>query len=129
MFDDQERRADEACMRRFGEVFRLIPMVKPPSGRVQPDPSRQTLDDIKGLYRAPGRLGAFSTSREAMETGKGVGVQGTSPGVSIRTQGLAWVPGQHDRVIRIKTGKTYSVIKAEPFGDSSLALILAEVSL
>ena len=123
-----ERRADEACLAAFGEAFRLVPMVKPPSGRTQPDPTRQIIDNVRGLYRAPGRLGAFSTSREAMETGKGVGVQGSAPGVGIRTEGLAWLPRQHDRVVRIKTGKTYTIIKAEPFGASSLDLILAEVS-
>lgn len=124
MFDELEEALDRACEDEFGELFRFIPMVRAPSSRPALDATRAEFGRA-GLFRNPGRLGAHSISREAMETGKGVGVQGTAPGVALRG-GLPWEPKEGDHVIRDKTGQRYSIVKVERFGVDNLDLILAE---
>lgn len=125
MFDDLEEMLDIACEDEFGERFRFIGMVRAPSSRPKADPDRADFER-DGLFRAPGRLGAHSISREAMETGKGVGIQGTAPGVALRGTDLPWVPKGGDHAIRLKTGQRYSITKVEPFGLDNLDIILAE---
>ena len=127
MWDDLEAAVDIACEDEFGSRFRFIPMIKPPSERAKPDDSR-TAFEAPGIFRRPNHLGGFSTSREAMESGKAPGIQGTAPGLGVRAAALTWVPVPNDRVIRLKDGKTFSIVKVEPFGTANLDLILAETA-
>lgn len=127
MWDDLEAAVDIACEDDFGSRFRFVPMVKLPSARPTPDASRAAFE-APGIFRQPNRLGGFSTSREAMESGKAPGVQGTAPGLGVRAAALQWTPRENDRVVRLKDGKTFSIVKVEPFGTANLDIILAETT-
>lgn len=127
MWDDLEAAVDIACEDDYGSRFRFIPMTKAPSERAKPDDSR-TAFEAPGIFRRPNHLGGFSASREAMESGKAPGIQGTAPGLGVRAAVLSWVPVPNDRVIRLKDGKTFSIVKVEPFGTANLDIILAETA-
>lgn len=127
MSADLEALADLACIAEFGERFRFEPMTAQPSSRPARDTSRPA-GECDGLFRAPGSVGGLAASREGMESGKGVGVQGVEAAVSIRQASLPYRPRKHDRVVRVSNGQAYSVVRVAPFGADNMLLVLSEVA-
>lgn len=127
-FDDLAGLVNRACGAVFGAGWTLIPMVCAPNQRPAPDTSRAPFDVDDAIFRQAGKRVGFSDQRQAMESGKGVGVAGAVRGLGLIRSTCAWVPKAGDHAVNRATSERYSITHSEPFGSDGQDLLLVRVS-
>ena len=122
-FDALAGLATAAADALFGERFEHHPRAAEPNGRPGADASRPP-QAFTGIFRDPGRVAGLSIQRQGMESGQGVGVMGATLGVSAPRSAFGVTPQKDDRILRVKTGETFAIDRAEPFGVDQYDIIL-----
>lgn len=127
-FDGLAGLADAACGAVFGAGWTIIPMVCPPNQRPAPDFSRAPFDIDDAIFRQAGKRIGFSDQRQAMESGRGVGVSGAVRGLGLTRSTCPWVPKVGDHAVNRESGARYGITHSEPFGADGQDLLLVRVS-
>lgn len=122
-FDTLAGVADAAALGVFGEEWRVHPVTAPPNGRPVADSSRQSFV-VVGIRRRFQKRAGFSDQRQAMESGKGVGMAGGESGVGVSRAACPWKPRPGDILERVSGGQKSRVIRAEDYGHDGYDIII-----
>lgn len=123
-FDALAALADDAAFDLFGAPWRILPMKAAPNQRPAPDPSR-TAFDLTAIFRKVGQRTGFSDQRQAMETGKGVGVLAGERGIGVRRSDCRFVPAAGDIAERLSDGARFVIVRREAYGLNGYDLVLS----
>lgn len=121
--DDLQQAQEEV----FGEYFRYEPRLQRPNKPTVPDPARQPLDCLAGVFTRPFVSDNFNPSALSTKGLKFTDMAQRKPAVEFRASLIPFEIKQGDQIVRLANGVRYEITVPEANGFGVITVRLIEL--